>query len=372
MTSSLSARAKQLGLASLLAVAVGAVACGGDDSSSPPSGPSGKGGGGGTATGGKGGSAGNATGGTSSGKGGAGTTGGNGTGGGGAGGSSGQCAPPTGDGSLGATPGSIDTPGLTPIDAAPSPDGCTIYFAATDDSTGVAGVYKVASAGGTPSAVTKGTTTTAAALVYPTGIAVSSDGNTIYVVDIAAPASSKDAGALFAIPASGGDPEALASGTDVDARGVTVASQSGSDAIYVATKAGVTRVSGTSGSSVASGTSFVDPAGVAVAASGDLYVVDSLAAAGGALLHANGSTVEVLKSKLGAGFPGGVALSTDGSHALVAVSGGVLSVKLADKSSTQAATIATALEPGGLHRAGAAELYALTSPTEKRIYVLHP
>jgi DNA-binding beta-propeller fold protein YncE len=64
----------------------------------------------------------------------------------------------------------------TPLDATPDPDGNQIYFTAM--SSRGAGVFRVPAAGGTVVTLTVGLPVTT-----PVGIAVSTDGNTLYLAD---------------------------------------------------------------------------------------------------------------------------------------------------------------------------------------------
>src|SRR5262245_45160833 len=69
--------------------------------------------------------------------------------------------------------------GWPPFDAVPAPDAHFTYFTA-NGSSGPA-VYKVASSGGTVTALASG-----APLAAPWGLSISTDGQTLYVADIGA------------------------------------------------------------------------------------------------------------------------------------------------------------------------------------------
>jgi sugar lactone lactonase YvrE len=88
-----------------------------------------------------------------------------------------------------------------PLDVAVSPDGNTLYVAA-----GAASVYRVPAAGGAAELLAAGPP-----LVRPTGIAVSPDGMTLVIVDDAG-FKGQPPSALYTLPAAGGAPSLLHAG----------------------------------------------------------------------------------------------------------------------------------------------------------------
>ena len=115
----------------------------------------------------------------------------------------------------------IAAPGIytTPIDAAPNPDGSTIYFTAT--SAQGPGVFQIAAAGGDPAAIYTGAPF---ADIY--GIAVSGDGQTIFVAD-------GGANVVWALGIDGSAPQAVAGTEGVAASGVEIQPGSDGDMLYV-------------------------------------------------------------------------------------------------------------------------------------------
>src|ERR1700722_16185842 len=110
-----------------------------------------------------------------------------------------------------------------PLDAAPSPDGNDTYFTGTNAAG--AAVLRVTGVGGAVSTVAAG-----APLAKPTGVAVATNGQSIYVADPQAGTG----GGIFGLAATGTDETpALVAGTDGRApRGLDVVRQGGTDVVY--------------------------------------------------------------------------------------------------------------------------------------------
>jgi hypothetical protein len=349
----------------------------------------GKGGTGGT-TGGSGGTTGG-TGGTTGGSGGTtggsgGTTGGSGgagQGGAGAGGGS-SCGPLTGNGTVKTATLIAGPAGASVIDATPGPDGCTVYFTASD-ATGGSNVYSN-TIGGTAKALT-----TTSPFIYPVGIATTSDGQTIFVADLATipDAAKTTEGGIYTLSASGGGAELLTGTGGYSPRGLVIIKLSGTDTIFFTGvdptdgQAGVFQIPAGSGSvtTVVKGPPFADPGGIAVATNGQVYVTDHGAAPGGAILNVNGTTTKQLATiKLGS-YPAGIALSQDGSQLVVSREGdasgsavAVLNASTGAQESLFGTGLDKANEPGGLHRASGADVFALVSgaATGGGVFVLTP
>ncbi|MFO0652510.1 MAG: hypothetical protein U0326_40205 [Polyangiales bacterium] len=109
-----------------------------------------------------------------------------------------------------------------PLDAAPSPDGATIYFIARGGDHGP-GLFRVTATGGNAAEVAVG-----APFATPRGLAVSSDGTRIVVAD----ATAGTRGGLYVVPASGGAPTLLAGTEGTSPQGLEVVSQNGADQVY--------------------------------------------------------------------------------------------------------------------------------------------
>jgi len=253
----------------------------------------------------------------------------------------------------------------SPFDATPDPDGKNVYFLALTPD-GDPGVFKVAASGGPVTKLFAG-----APLGAPVNIAVSDDGKTLFLADSGSDTpDGDDGGALFSLSADGGTPSLLP-GTEATApRGVEV---HGDSVYFTGTKNGQpglfkTSPQGGSASVVASG-AFSDPSGVAVASTGEAYVVDTGSAQDGAAsvfkVTADG-TVSQFATGFSVGFPAGLAITKDNSTLLVSgidASKGsdvVIGVSLADATSrkTFSDTINQFSEAAGLHRARNAEVYA--------------
>ena len=167
-------------------------------------------------------------------------------------------------------------PGLYEMawDATPDPDGKTIYFVANSEQGN--GLFSVPAQGGDEVAVAIG-----APFVEPMGVAVSSDGATIYVADAMATVDGAT-GAIFAVPAAGGSATPLAGTIGSAVRGLEVKNVEGSDVVYFTGvdasdgQAAVMRVAAAGGevSILAKGAPLVMPMGVAIADSGTVYVAD--------------------------------------------------------------------------------------------------
>jgi hypothetical protein len=211
---------------------------------------------------------------------------------------------------------------ITLFDAVPDPTGQKVYFTGVD-ATGTSGVFSVP-VGAQPAAATAVAT---APLVAPIGIAISTDGTQLLVADSGAD-QGNDLGAIYSVSSGGGTPAVLVA--DVDPRGLVVLRQNGTDSLYFTGtdhtngKAGVFRVATAGGAvtPIAEGAPFVDPSGIAAASSGDLFVADTLIAAGlhqAAIVHiaAGSGTANTIPSALGPAYPLGVALVAGDTRLLV-------------------------------------------------------
>jgi len=261
------------------------------------------------------------------------------------------------------------------FDATPNANGSAVFFTAVD-MAGNPGVFKQdICAMGAPTAIYTG-----GVFEAPFGIAISTDDKTLFVVDPSAEEdptnAAKDKGILFSLSAAGGmAPTPLVA--SVAPRGVTVVAENNVDQVYFTgiDKAnqlpGVFKVAASGGAvtTIAEGAPFNDPGGVAVAANGDVYVVDtsgSGSSLGNIILVPKGGAAAEFVADLQVGFPAGLALMKDDSTILVsglnpgATSDVVFEVTVASKavSPKTFGTIDVFAEAAGLHRAHNMDVFA--------------
>lgn len=248
-----------------------------------------------------------------------------------------------------------------PLDTAPSSDGSVFYFTATAVD-GRPAVFKVPAAGGTATQIAAG-----APLTLPSGIAVSSDDQQLYITDT-------NAGVLR-MATSGGALTALAGTSETHPRGLEVARRAGADVVYFtgsdpASGAGaVFTVPGSGGAVVtlAQGQPLAAPVGIAVTEKGDVYVSNPPAfgkgAGVGSILKIAGGTASTVAEGLPLGYPAGVALD---SRATTLFASGldatrshaaVYAVDLATRAVTSYSQgIAQNSGAGGVHRAATRDI----------------
>ncbi len=243
-----------------------------------------------------------------------------------------------------------------PLDAAPSPDGATIYFVAGGEHG--PGLYRVAAAGGVASEVTVG-----APFATPRGLAISSDGRRVVVADSTAGAR----GGLYVVPANGGAPT-LISGTEGTApQGVEVVAQSGVDQVYFTGSASdgsaavfQVPLAGGAARVVAMGGVLRHPQGVVVNRAGMVFVADRASETTnlGAVYRIDAGAVSALVNNVGLGDPAGLALSPDESTLGVSSldpSTGTAQVVLVNLATATTSTFRTVIganrSAGGVHRA---------------------
>jgi DNA-binding beta-propeller fold protein YncE len=248
-----------------------------------------------------------------------------------------------------------------PLDSVPSPDGKTFYFTARGMNG--AGVFKVAASGGAATEIFSGDP-----LVSPTGIAIGSDGTTLFIADPGVGDAMNDGkGAVFTLAAGGGMPAMIGATFGFSPRSLDVLTPTGmgADSVWFSGvdaadgKPGVFKMGagGAGLAAVAKGDPFRDPGGVAVTAAGsDLYVADTLGEAGSRLIKVSGGAAAVFLENVPVGYPAGIALTR--SEAYLAVSGQdrdtgmsvVYIVNLASKAITTQPIVGSS-DSGGLHRA---------------------
>ncbi len=271
-----------------------------------------------------------------------------------------------------------------PVDATPSPDGKTIYFAATGDPTPA--IFSVPAAGGTVTKITEG-----APLTKPSGIAAMADGNGLYVADQQAGNAGTPGfgGGILTVPTTG-SPTFLAGTAGRAPHGLDVVKQGGSDVIYFTGTdptngaAGLFQVPAAGGTvtTVAEGAPFVAPDSVVVDTKGVAYVSDQGSGTGqGQVFSVKGGKVAPVLTGQTLGAPAGVTLVGDDGTLLVSSidatsrSDQVLFVDLAT-GKTAAATKALGANKnssGGLHRALNAPLLAWCDVSRSgKIYRIEP
>lgn len=256
---------------------------------------------------------------------------------------------------------------VSPRDAVPSPDGLTIYFTATRPGEGAA-VFKTNADG---SGLTK--LASGAPFVSPFGITISDDGQTLFVADTGAETETEEGGMVFSLAVAGGTPTALAGTAGTSPRGLEVQG----DQLYYSGTSGKRPkavpavfkigVAGGTPTALASGKPLKDPSGIAVTTSGDVYVLDTAAAATNhaTVFSIKGGVVSEFVTDVMVGYPGGIALSQDDTTLFISALDGttardvVFVTNIATKQmSTFTKSIDKFSESAGLHRARHAGVFA--------------
>ncbi|WP_437286401.1 hypothetical protein [Sorangium sp. So ce406] len=258
------------------------------------------------------------------------------------------------------------------LDATPDAGAAYVYFTGVD-AGGRAGVFRVSARGGASAAEIAG----GPPLVAPLGIAASADGGRVFVADPGAGSSAlDDAGALFAIDLPGGAVAPVRGGEGLHARGLEVVRDADGEERLVFSgrdredgQPGVFALPSRGGeaSAIAKGSPLVDPSGVAVAGGGDVFVCDTLASPDGAatIFRIEDGFVSPFATGLRAGYPCGLSLTRDDATLLVLTrdpTRGAAEVVRIEVATGARSTVATGAarhgEPGGLHRAKAADVFA--------------
>jgi sugar lactone lactonase YvrE len=263
----------------------------------------------------------------------------------------------------------------TALDATPDPAGAQIYFTGVDSATGAAGVYKAPADGSNKTPVLL-----SSPFAAPFGIAISSDNKTLYVADPGATdaATKLDHGVIFTLPIAGGMPTVLMGSEGLSARSLELVVEGGKDVLYFAGSDATTGArgvykmpagGGAAAAITATGVTWVDPSGIAVAADGTVFVVDTTGAPthkGVIVKVASGGAGTSFASDVQVGYPAGVALSKDGSSLFVSALDPVKHTDVLlqfDVSTAMAKTalstgIDTLTESAGLHRAQSVDVFA--------------
>jgi hypothetical protein len=260
----------------------------------------------------------------------------------------------------------------TPFDAAPNGAGTNVYFTAYTVDGEPAVFRRAADGSGAIEILHEGLP-----LAGPFGIAISNDDGDIFIADPAAVVDPMDEGdstkgQLFRMPIGGGVPTPVMGTAGFEPRGVEVGSD---DTVFFTGKdpMGVPGVFEGGGTTVLSGSPFVDPSGIAVATDGRIFVGDTSEGEGlsRVLLIGTNDEVTVFIDNLTVGYPVGVALSEDESQLFVSVidatmntsSLAIVDVATQDVTLFADGGIGTNDDSAGLHRAKLTNTFAWASPT---------
>jgi hypothetical protein len=264
-----------------------------------------------------------------------------------------------------------------PFDAALSPDGKTAYFTALVGEG--AALFKSPVGGGTP--------TKLADLVAPGSCDVTANGTSVLVADPGVESSSGALGAIVSVSASGGTPSVLSGTEGTLPQGVAV---SGSRVIFSGVDPsdgvpGVFQTSASGGLATVQKTGLIDPSGVTVASSGDVYVLDAESPGSSTrrIVKLSSGAATQLVTGLRVGYPAGIALAQDENHLLVASTDPATGkarlerFSLSGMSSGAPAntTIGSFDGPAGLHRAASADAYAYVdseADSTGTVFVVNP
>lgn len=260
----------------------------------------------------------------------------------------------------------VATSAQTPWDAVPSPDGTTFYFTAVG-SDGVAGVFSVPASGGDPQTVFSGSP-----LVTPLGIAISTDGQTLYVTD--AWSAGANGNAVFAVNIAAASVQAIEGTRGTEPQGIEVASLNGADQIFFTGmnpndgQPALYTIAAGAPTILLQGAPLVAPSGVVAAQDGSIYILDRLASGNGlgSVLRIRDGVAETIAPNVRTGAQlAGLALTMDETTLLVSSldsQAGTAQVLAIDLATLQTSIINDVIgentSAGGLHRAHSDNVFA--------------
>jgi sugar lactone lactonase YvrE len=276
-----------------------------------------------------------------------------------------------------------------PFDATPTPDADGVFYTAlipptAEDGASTGALFKLGTgAGSTPTMVAEG-------FNAPVGLAVSTDGQSVFVADVSGTDETgrTEGGLVYRVGASGGTPAELTGTIGYHPRALEVRNESGTDQLYFSGNdpadgvAGVFRTTadGMTISPVLKGAPLADPSGIALAANGDVFVADTVGAEGEAGIYKiSGGQATLLVGGLRVGYPAGVAISADGSHLLVSghvADGAQAAVYRVEIASAASTTITMGIEgntvSAGVHRAHNKDTFAWANadPAGGTVYLI--
>jgi DNA-binding beta-propeller fold protein YncE len=208
-----------------------------------------------------------------------------------------------------------------PLDSTPNLSGTTIYFTASGPHG--PGIFRVPTASGPAAEVYTGSP-----FVHPRGIAMSPDGQKIFVTDPAAGQATQTGGEIFVLPLGAKQPSVLPGSAGTAPEDLDVVSQGGKQMVYFSGKDPGTGepavlalpVSGAKAPQVvAEGAPLVSPDGVAVTHAGVVYVADRAAAGQGQgkIFKIVNRRITPILNLVRTGNPAGIALTRDDRVMLV-------------------------------------------------------
>lgn len=210
----------------------------------------------------------------------------------------------------------------SPMDSTPDPFGNFIYFVAIGPHG--PGVFRIPAAANSPAVeVAAGFP-----FVAPTGIAMSSDGLSLYVADAQAWNEDGASGQIFVVPTNGGTPIPLRGAAGTKPRNLDVVNENGREVIYYSGREprrrqpAIFRLPATGNNTariLAQGEPFIEPDGIAVTRTGVVYVADraSVGPLRGNIFKIKGRSITPITSAIRLGNPAGIALTLDESTLLV-------------------------------------------------------
>lgn len=274
----------------------------------------------------------------------------------------------------------------SPLDSTPDPLGNFIYFIAIGKRG--PGVFRVAATANSPVVeIAAGYP-----FVSPSGIAISTDGLLLYIADAQAWSDEGLSGQIFVLPTSGGTPIPLPGAAGTKSRNLDVVREDGSEVIYYSGRnpqrrqAAIFRLPVKRNSNariVAQGAPLVEPDGIAVTRTGEVFVSDHASAGNGRgnIFRIKGRSIRLITNPVVMGNSAGIALTLDESTLMVSSHqrNGYDQVLIVDLRTlrTQVFTdvVGQNTDAGGLHRAHERNIFSwadFTAGGQGLVYVVRP